>query len=576
MLAGIRDTLRTMWGLAQPYFRSQERWFARGMLAAIVAIELFIVALTVRFNAWQSSFFNAIQERNWDVYVSELGFFVFLATIFIAAAVVQYVLQTWLQIRWRRWLTEYYVARWLEGGTHYRMKMSGSEADNPDQRIAEDVRLFIRMTLTIGLRLLGQTVTLLSFVVVLWGLSEQAPLTIGGNPVPLPGYLVWASLVYAVLGTVVAHLIGRSLITLNFREQRFEADFRFSLVRVRENGEAIALQRGEPAEGKGLGTRFGAVVDNAMRQMNVQKWLTGFTSFYNQFAVVIPYVLLAPAYFLGAIQIGALMQTADAFGRVQTAMSVFIDIYAQLAEWKSVVDRLSGFDASMYEHGDPARLPVRIVAATAAGADLTAEGIAVHTPTGLPIVELPALRLASGDRRTVTGPSGVGKTTLFRGLSGQWPWGRGTVRIPDGTDVLVLPQRPYLPLGTLRAALTYPAAPDTVPDTDIRDVLADMRLSHLAERLDGEENWAAILSGGEQQRVALARAALARPDWLLLDEATSALDPGTEAAVLAALLVRLPGTGILAISHRALGAGFAGAPITLEKREGDAPALARA
>lgn len=574
---GIAAALKTTWRLATPYFSgvSEERWSARALGTSIIVIELALVGVLVRLNAWQGDFFNALQERNWDVYTTQLVFFTGLAAAFIALAVLQYVLNAYLQIRWRRWMTERYLARWLQGGAHYRMKMTGDEADNPDQRIAEDVKLFIRLTLGLGLRIFGQAVTLASFVVVLWVLSTEAPVRLFDVDLAIPGHLVWAALIYAVIGTAVAHLIGRRLIQLNFREQRFEADFRFALVRVRENGEAIAVQKGEPTEVRGLLGRFRSVIGNAIDQMNVQKWLTGFTAMYNQAAVIIPYVLVAPAYFLGVIQLGALMRTASAFAQVQTAFSVFVDAYAQLAEWKSVVDRLAGFHDAVDHASDPSRVASRIDVITDPGDAFVAEGLRVDTPSGTPIVRLPGLALKAGERRTMSGPSGSGKTSLLRGLSGAWPWGHGRVRVPRGSKVLVLPQRPYLPLGTLRAALTYPAAPHSVPDADVRATLDAMGLGALAVRLDAEENWAAVLSGGEQQRVALARAALAKPDWLLLDEATAALDPEMERRVLEALVAELPSTGMIAISHRETTPVFTAEPLRIEPQD-KGPALARA
>jgi putative ATP-binding cassette transporter len=569
-MRGIWRGLKDIWRLSAPYFTSEERWSAWALLIAVVAAELAMVALNVRINVWQAEFFNSLQDRNWAAFWDALVFFCGLAAMFVAAAILQYVLNTWLQIRWRRWTTARYLERWLAGGTHFRMKMAADPADNPDQRIADDVRMFIQLTLFIGIRLLGQIVTIISFIVVLWTLSDASPLMIGGERVALPGHLVWAALAYGIVGTAIAHLIGRALIRLNFEQQRYEADFRFALVRVRENGEAIALQRGEPAEHGVLRGRFAPVVRNALEMMHVRKWLTGFTTLYNNVAVPLPYFLAAPAYFAGIGQLGTLQQTAGAFGQIQVALAVFVDNYVQIAELKAVIDRLTGFEAAVVAAEPAPAGGIAVAARTAAG--LAVRGLTVSSPSGRKIVAAEALELKPGERRPVEGPSGAGKTSLLRGLSGVWPWGAGEVRGPEAGRLLVLPQRAYLPLGSLRAALAYPSPAETVDDASLREALAAVELGHLAPQLDETRDWAAELSGGEQQRVALARALVARPAVLLLDEATSALDGGAEERVLARLAESLPDTAILAVSHRPAPPSFTGAPIRVTPGANGAPA----
>lgn len=574
MIGGIGQAVKDMWRIALPYYQSEERWSARLLLGAIVLIELFIVGITVRLNTWNADFYNALQDRNWDRFVSELIFFAWIVAVFLVAAVLQYVLNQWLQIRWRRWATERYLAQWLDGATHYRQKLMGDAADNPDQRIAEDVKLFIQHTLSIGIDILSSVVTLVSFVAILWGLSAASPLMIGGETWAIPGYLVWAALIYAVLGTLVAHWIGRKLIPLNFVQERYEANFRFALVRVRENAEEIALQRGEPAERTPLRARFADVMTNFVAMMNVQKWLVAFRAGYNQISNIFPIVVVSPSYFSGAIQLGALFQTSSAFDRVQGAFSIFVTIYTRIAEWKAVVDRLTGFEAAVAQASAAQGLGERIETIVGQGDTLEVSDLVTRLPGGRAIVALPKLSLRRGERRLVRGPSGTGKTTLLRGLSGVWPWGRGRVVVPEGTRLAILPQKAYLPLGTLRAAITYPAPPEAYTDAEVGAVLVALKLGAFAGDLDMEANWSARLSGGEQQRVALARAILAKPEWLLLDEATSALDPATEEAVLNALAAALPRTGILAISHRADTGVFAGVPVVLAAGQEGAPAVA--
>ena len=346
-MQAILATLATVWRIASPYFRSEDRWRGRILLAAVIAIELSIVGITVLINEWNNRFYNALQNRDWHAFIYQLGFFCVLATAYIVLAVYQLYLNQWLQIRWRRWLTAAYLDHWLGGANHYRMQLLGDAADNPDQRIANDINQFIQLTLSIGLAVLNACVTLASFMVILWGLSAAAPLQLFGMTFNVPGYLLWAALLYAGIGTALTHLIGRALIALNFQQQRYEADFRFNLVRVRENSEQIALLEGDQAERGRLLDRFGNVVANWYAIMTRQKKLTFFTAGYSQVSIIFPYLVVSPAYFAGVIQLGGLMQTANAFNQVQNALSVFVNAYVSLAEWRAVIERLSGFDQSV-------------------------------------------------------------------------------------------------------------------------------------------------------------------------------------------------------------------------------------
>ena len=545
------STLAVISRLALPYFRSEDRWPGRILLAAVIGIELGIVAITVLVNSWNNRFYNALQERNWDAFVSELLYFCGLAAIFIVLAVYQLYLNQWLQIRWRRFMTERYLEGWLDHANHYRMQLLGDGADNPDQRIAEDIKSFVESTLSIGIGLLSSIVTLGSFIVILWSLSEAAPLHLFGAPLPIPGYLVWAALIYAAVGTWLTHLIGRPLIGLNFMQQRYEADFRFDLVRVRENAEQIALLRGEAAERDRLNGRFTFVVGNWIAIMKRQKKLTSFTAGYNQFSNVFPFIVVSPAYFANAIQLGALMQTASAFGSVQGALSFFVSSYRQIAEWRAVVERLDGFERAIAAgHAAADAQPAIGVAARSGAATVAVEGLDVRLPDGQTLVAADRLAFAPKDRVLISGPSGAGKSTLFRAIAGIWPFGSGTVAIPAGARLMVLPQRPYLPIGTLGAAIAYPSLPESLDAEKIRRVLADVGLPHLAPRLDEEAHWARMLSPGEQQRLGIARALLQAPDYLLLDEATASLDEAAEAGLYRLLDERLPHTAIVSIGHR--------------------------
>lgn len=555
-------TLVTIWRLASPYFSSEDKWPGRILLAAVIAIELSIVGINVLLNSWNNSFYNALQDKNWDAFIHQLGYFCVLATTFIFLAVYQLYLNQWLQIRWRRWLTRTYLEKWLAASNHYRMQLLGDAADNPDQRIAEDVKQFIDAGATgigilpIGLSLLNATVTLASFAVILWNLSAAAPLHVFGISFDIPGYLLWAALIYAIIGTAFTHLVGRALIALNFQQQRYEADFRFNLVRVRENSEQIALLRGEDAERDRLLLRFANVVTNWMAIMSRQKKLTFLTAGYSQAAVVFPYIMISPAYFAGKVQLGGLMQTANAFGQVQSALSVFINVYRQLAEWRAVVERLSGFDRSIAAARDAAMKPPVIAVAPSDTAAVGFRDLAVRLPNGVPLINATDVTIGLGERVLVSGPSGAGKSTLFRALAGVWPFGEGTITVPTQARMMILPQRPYFPIAPLDAAVAYPAEPGHFDSTKVAELINAVGLPALLPRIEEEAHWNRMLSLGEQQRLGIARALLYAPDFLFLDEATASLDEPAEAALYELLNKRLPGATIVSIGHRATLAAF--------------------
>jgi vitamin B12/bleomycin/antimicrobial peptide transport system ATP-binding/permease protein len=546
----IRSTLATVWRIAIPYFRSEDKWAGRGLLAAVIVIELAVVGLNVLFNRWNNVFYNALQERDYDVFTYQIGYFTVLAAIFIALKVYQLYLNQWLQIRWRRWMTERYLNGWLSDANHYRMQLQGDAADNPDQRIAEDTQLFVDRTLTLGIGLLSSIVTLFSFVIILWGLSDAAPLHVFGREIPIPGYLVWAALIYAVIGTVFTHLIGSPLMGLNFQQQQFEANFRFNLVRVRENAEQIALLRGEQAERNRLSARFADVVSNWLAIMGRTKKLSAFTNGYGQIAVIYPYVMIAPAYFAGKVQLGALMQTASAFGSVQDALSFFITAYRTLAEWQAGVARLDGFERAIAnaETMTTKQDIIHIASGGDAAIDLT--DVTVTLPNGKPMVDAAAFNLRSGERTLVTGPSGSGKSTLFRAIAGIWPFGKGKISIPTNASLMILPQRPYFPVGPLQDAIAYPAEADKFTTQQIAEAVAAVGLPALAARLDEDDHWNRMLSLGEQQRLGIARALLHKPQYLFLDEATASLDEPSEAALYRLIEDKLPNTTIVSIGHR--------------------------
>ncbi len=568
----IRSTLATVWRIAAPYFRSDDKWMAWGLLSAVVAIELAVVGLMVLFNRWNNVFYNALQEKNFDVFTYQIGYFCVLAAFFIALKVYQLYLNQWLQIRWRRFMTERYLGGWLHDARHYQMQLLGDAADNPDQRIAEDTQLFVERTLSLGVGLLSSIVTLGSFVFILWGLSDAAPLHVFGRDIPIPGYLVWGALIYAIVGTWLTHLIGWPLVGLNFQQQRFEADFRFNLVRARENSEQIALLRGEPAERERLAARFARVVENWLGIMTRTKRLTAFTASYSQASIIFPYVLVAPAYFADKVQLGGMMQTASAFGSVQDALSFFITAYRTLAEWQAVVARLDGFERSIETVTTQAAQADLVHVATTESSGIAFNKLAVKLPDGTALVSADGLQFKANQRTLITGPSGSGKSTLFRAIAGIWPFGTGRVVVPTEATLMMLPQRPYFPVGPLDAAVSYPAETGSFSAEQLAEAIAAVGLPALAGRLEQHGHWNRMLSLGEQQRLGLARALLHRPSYLFLDEATASLDEPSEAALYRLLAERLPATTVISIGHRSTLNAFHQRDVVLA-RDGDHFAL---
>jgi vitamin B12/bleomycin/antimicrobial peptide transport system ATP-binding/permease protein len=533
------------WRLVAPYFKSEEWPIAVALLVGAIALTFAGVGLEVLFNDWNRRFYDSIQNKNEAVFWKEIIFFSWLAALYILVFVARAIVSPYLRLRWRRWLTRHYLAHWLDDRGYYRIELAHS-VDNVDQRISEDLNQLGSYTMTLLLGLLSAVATLISFLFILWSLSGPLSLEPIGINVTIPGYMAWVCLIYALVGSYLANLVGRRLIPLNFMRQRFEANFRFSLVRVRENAEGIALYHGEGREADALNMRFMDVFNNGFRVLMTQAQLAFYQSGYAQLAIIFPYVVTAPRFFAGAITFGVMTQTASAFGQVQSALSFFIDNYTSLAELRAVMDRLKGFQLAT---DDKPATSIEVVPQPGRS-DIAADKLTLALPNGQPLLEKLDLPLKRGRSLLVRGASGTGKSTLFRALAGIWPFGSGEVREPSGARVLFLPQKPYIPIGTLRDAVKYPDEQSKASDADIVSALRAVQLGHLADRLDESTHWSNVLSGGEQQRLAAARAIVYRPDWLFLDEATASLDEAAEAAVYGALKQHLADTTIVSIGHR--------------------------
>ena len=550
-LALLRATGRKVWALTLPYFRSDERWKARGLLLAIVLLNLGTVYMQVLLTDWNRVFYDALEKHNQPVFWEQLLRFTYLAFSFIVIAVYKFYLTQLLQVRWRAWMTRDYLQRWLSGKAFYRMELArfsggqGGGPDNPDQRIQEDVNQFTDYTVSLTMGLLNSVVTLASFIGILWGLSGGFTFNAGGSTYVIHGFMVWAAILYCTVGSVLTHYIGRRLIPLNFQQQRYEADFRHHMVRVREYSEAIALDKGEQVERNHLDLRFSRVLVNYLSLIRARKNLNWFSNFFAQAAVVFPFLVAAPRFFSGAIQLGVVMQIGSAFGQVQDALSWLVDNYSALSVWRAATDRLTSFEDSL-----KAQSALPGPAQTSGAQTLMATDLTLALPNGTQLLEHLNLRVDDGDSVLIKGASGCGKSTLFRVFGGIWPFASGSIAVPD--DAMFIPQNPYFPEGPLRDAVAYPEPADRYSDEALRQALNDALLPELTVRLDDEDAWTQKLSGGERQRLAIARVLLKNPRWLLADEATSALDPKAEEALYTTLLARLHKVNgaLVSIGHR--------------------------
>lgn len=540
---------KTAWRLMKSYWKSKEKWRARGLLAGVIALSLGQVYMLVMLNQWNNVFYNALQERDFEVFWPLIGQFSLIAFGYIIMAVYAIYVKQILEIKWRTWMTSRYLDEWMHSQTYYRLQVLGGDGvDNPDQRISDDIGMFVNLTLSLFIGLLKQVSTLVAFVVILWQLSGALDIPVGDTVLSVPGYMVFVTLIYSVVGTWLAHKVGRSLIGLNYDQQRYEADFRFSMVRVRENSESIAFYGGEGPEMQNFQERFGMVIRNFWALMKRTKLLNFYVNGYAQLAVIVPILMSAPKYFSGDMQLGGFIQTLSAFGRVQDALSYFVEAYDTIAQYVAVIRRLGGFTGHMEaaenmqaSFGFDSRDDIN---------GLVLQDVQVELPDGRRLFEGLSLAVPAGKYLLVSGNSGCGKSTLLRALAGIWPYGCGNVSLPSGWRSMFLPQRPYLPLGSLRRAIYYPQPVPEKETADLRSLLERFGIGRLADRLDEVDDWSRILSLGEQQRLAFIRILLFRPDIVFLDESTSAMDEQREAEAYDILKELLPEMAVISVGHR--------------------------
>lgn len=540
----VRHLFRNFWRIAKPYWVSEDKLYAWGLLALVISLSLGMVYMNVQFNSWYNEFYNTLQNLDAKGFKEALYKFGYLAFFYIVIAVYAIWFQQMLEIRWRKWATIHYTHKWLNENNFYRLQLTDQDTDNPDQRIAEDVGQFVSISLSLSLGLLRSVVTLVSFIGILWTLSGPLTVMLGGSEITIHGYMVWVAIIYALIGTGITILLGRPLVGLNFMQQRYEADFRFGLVRVRENVESIALYGGAKDEQERLGYRFLNVVTNYWSLMRMNKRLTWFTSFWGQLAIIFPLIVAAPRFFAKEIPLGGLMQINSAFGQVYGALDFIIGSFSTLANWKAVIDRLTTFERSVETAAQLPRIEPQPITH-----GLQLKQLTITKPNGAVLLADVNLTLKAGDSVLIRGKSGSGKSTLLRSLAGIWPYAKGYLGVQSNTRSLFLSQKPYMPLGSLRAALYYPNDVEQ-DDGKISELLTMAGLAHLLPRLDEIDAWSHVLSLGEQQRIALLRAILVKPDFLFMDESSSALDADGEAALYQAVREAMKDGVMISVGHR--------------------------
>ncbi len=568
----VADPIRNFFRLTKTWLTAPDRGDARVLIIMLLLLTGVQVGIQIAFNLWNRDFFNALENRDGAAFRAQIIKFFILAGLSMATAVYQLYLKQLIQLRWRGWLTNHLLGNWLRDGRQYQLEMAGVGADNPDQRIADDVRLACDLAVHFVTGVLTSVLMLTAFVGILWTLSGALQITLAGHDLSIPGYMVWAALLYAMLGTSLTYLVGRPMVQLNVDRMSAEGDFRFGLTRARESGEGIAFIRGEEDERRGLAAAFDKVATSVKKLMRSQRNLMWLTSAYGTLAMIFPTIVASPGYFAGVITLGGLMQIGAAFGQVQIALNWFVDNFPQIAEWRSAITRLMTFQTAVDDLAALAKDPAQPTIKVSEGAPdaLIFRDLQVAFASGTTVIADASAEIHAGDRVLIKGASGTGKSTLFRAIGGLWPWGVGEIITPPAETMMFMPQRPYLPLGTLRAALSYPAPLERFKEADAAKALELVGLKHLIARMNEEERWDRVLSLGEQQRMAFARLVLHKPAWVFMDEATAALDEENQDAMMNLVLDQMPDVALVSIGHRPGLEVFHNRTLTLSRQEGGA------